>query len=139
MAVTNPQSGTRIDEIADGIYRISTPIPASPGLPTGFTFNQYLIVDDEPVLFHTGPRRLFPLTREAVAAVMPVERLRWVSFSHFEADECGALGEWLAAAPQAAPLCGMLLAMISVADVCDRPARILGDGETLAIGAKQVR
>ena len=87
--ITNPQSGTNVHEIADGIYRINTPV-AIPGGPE-FNFNQYLIVDDEPLLFHTGPRRLFPLVREAMAHVMPVERLRYVGFSHFEADECGAL------------------------------------------------
>ena len=89
--ITNPQSGTNVHEIADGIYRINTPID----LPGGqaFSFNQYLVVDDEPLLFHTGPRQLFPLVREAIAAVMPVERLRYVGLSHFEADECGALNE----------------------------------------------
>src|SRR5579864_4759045 len=108
MPQTNAQSGTRIDEIADQIYRISTPIPEGPSLPTGFTFNQYLIVDDQPLLFHTGLRRTFPLVRAAVQRVMPVERLRWISFSHFEADECGALNELLALAPQAEPLCGLI-------------------------------
>src|SRR5665647_1794949 len=99
MPVTNAQSGTRIDEIADGIYRISTPVPPNPALPVGFTFNQFLIVDDEPLLFHLGLRKLFPLVREAMAAVMPVDKLRWLSFSHLEADECGSIDEWLAAAP----------------------------------------
>ena len=97
--ITNPQSGTRVDEIAPAVYRISTPVSALPG---GFSFNQYLVVDEEPLLFHTGLRRMFPLVREAIAAVMPVERLRWVAFSHVEADECGALNELLAAAPQRA-------------------------------------
>lgn len=139
MPVTNRQSGTRIDEIEAGIYRISTPIPPNPALPTGFTFNQYLVVDDEPLLFHTGMRKTFPLIREAVAAVIPVENLRWVSFSHYEADECGALNEWLAAAPRAAPLCGSFGAMLSIDDIADRPPRPLGDGETISIGKKQVR
>ena len=103
MGITNSTSGTRVDEIADQIYRISTPIP--PGvIPVGFTFNQYLIVDDEPLLFHTGLRKLFPVVREAIESVIPVERLRHVSFSHFEADECGALNEFLAVAPDAKPL-----------------------------------
>ena len=88
--ITNPQSGTNVHEIADGIYRINTPV-SIPGGPDQFNFNQYLIVDDAPLLFHTGPRKLFPLVREAMARVMPVERLRYVAFSHFEADECGAL------------------------------------------------
>src|SRR5262245_10779793 len=110
MPITNAHAGTRIDEIADRIYRISTPVAPNPGLPAGFTFNQFLIVDDEPVIFHAGLRRLFPLMREAVSSVMPVEKLRWVSFSHFEADECGAMPDWLAVAPHAAPLCGQISA-----------------------------
>ena len=128
---------TRIDEIADAIYRISTPIQLPGGV--GFTFNQYLIVDDEPVLFHTGLRRMFPVVRDAVARVLAPERLRHVSFSHFEADECGALNEWLAAAPHAVPLCGRILAMTSINDVADRPPRVLGDGEALPIGRSTVR
>ena len=100
--ITNHQSGTRIDEIATGIYRINTPL-ALPG-EVGFSFNQYLIVDDAPMLFHSGMRRLFPLVSEAIRAVMPVERLRYVGLSHFEADECGALNEFLAAAPNAVRL-----------------------------------
>jgi flavorubredoxin len=139
MPITNVHAGTRIDEIADDIYRISTPVAPNPGLPAGFTFNQFLIVDDEPVLFHAGLRRLFPLMREAMASVMPVEKLRWVSFSHFEADECGALPDWLAAAPNAAPLCGRLGAMVSINDFSDRPARALADGEIVDIGKKRLR
>lgn len=135
--VTNPQSRTNVHEIADGIYRINTPIDFLDG--QGFSFNQYLLVDDEPLLFHTGPRRLFPLVREAVAAVMPVERLRYVGLSHFEADECGSLDLWLAAAPQAAPLCGQVAAMVSVSDVVDRAPRALADGEQLSLGRHTVR
>jgi flavorubredoxin len=130
--ITNPQTGTNIHEIADGIYRINTPVDL-PGGPA-FSFNQYLLVDDEPLLFHTGPRRLFPLVQEAMAAVMPVARLRYVGLSHFEADECGSLDLWLAAAPQAQPLCGQIAAMVSVNDVAERPARALADGETLVTG-----
>src|SRR5437762_1548459 len=138
MTITNSQSGTNVHEIADGIYRINTPLP--PGVvPGGFSFNQYLIVDDEPLLFHTGPRRFFPLVREAMASVMPVERLRYVSFSHFEADECGSLNEWLAAAPQAVPLCGRIAAMTSIGDVADRPPRALADGETVSLGKHAVQ
>src|SRR5262245_60132722 len=111
----------RIDEIADGIYRISTPVEI-PGAG-GFSFNQYLIEDDEPLLFHTGLRRLFPQVRDAIARVMPVERLRWLAFSHFEADECGALNAFLAVAPRAEPLCGRVAAMVSVGDYSDRPPR----------------
>jgi glyoxylase-like metal-dependent hydrolase (beta-lactamase superfamily II) len=120
MAITNSQSGTNVHEIADGIYRINTPV-ALPGDNADFSFNQYLVVDDEPLLFHAGLRGLFPVVREAVAHVMPVDRLRHVAFSHVEADECGALNEWLAAAPQAAPLCGTIAAMVSIGDHADRP------------------
>src|SRR5262245_33634486 len=108
--ITNDTAGTRIDEVADGIYRISPPVATLPG---GFTFNQYLVVDEQPLLFHTGPRRMFPLVREAIAAVMPVDRLRYVGLSHFENDECGAINEFLAAAPRAVPLCGQVAAMVS--------------------------
>jgi flavorubredoxin len=134
--ITNSASGTRIDEVAEGIYRISTPFKDLPG---GFSFNQYLIADEEPLLFHTGPRRMFPLVREAVDAVLPASRLRHLGLSHFEADECGALNEFLAVAPQAAPLCGRIAAMVSVDDVADRKARALADGETLRLGSHTVR
>ena len=139
MPITNAHAGTRIDEIAASIYRISTPVPPNPALPAGFTFNQFLIVDDEPLLFHTGLRRMFPFTREAVASVMPVDKLKWVSFGHFEADECGSLAEWLAIAPQAAPLCGRIGAMLSIGDISDRAPRVLADGESIEIGTKRVR
>ena len=138
MIVTNEQSGTNVAEIAAGIYRINTPVVMAGG-PGGFSFNQYLVVDDAPLIFHTGPRKMFPLVREAVASVMPVERLRYVSFSHVEADECGSLNEWLAAAPQSSPLCGTIAALVSVDDLADRPARALKDGETLSLGKHAVR
>ncbi len=134
--MTNSESGTRVDEIAQGIFRISTPVSAVPG---GFTFNQYLVVDDEPLLFHTGLRQMFPLVREAIEAIMPVERLRYVSFSHYEADECGALNDFLAAAPNAVPLCGQIGAMVSIGDMADRPPRALDDGEGVSLGAHTVR
>lgn len=137
MTTTNAQSGTNVHEIADGIYRINTPVALPDG--SGFSFNQYLIVDDEPLLFHTGLRGLFPLVREAVASVMPVERLRHVSFSHVEADECGALNHWLAAAPASTPLCGSVAAMVSIGDLADRPPRALADGEALSLGRHTVR
>ena len=136
--ITNHAAGTNVHEIAAGIYRINTPV-ALPGVPDGFNFNQYLIVDEAPLLFHTGPRRLFPFVHEAVGRVLPVERLRYVGFSHFEADECGALNEWLAAAPHAEPLCGQIAAMVSVNDVADRAARALADGEVLNLGRHTVR
>jgi len=134
--ITNAGSGTRIDEIVDGIYRISTPVTVIPG---GFIFNQYLIVNDEPLLFHTGLRRMFPLVRDAIGTVIPVDRLRYISFSHFEADECGALNEFLNVAPQAVPLCGEIAALVSINDVADRPARALADGKDLWLGQHQVR
>jgi flavorubredoxin len=127
---------TSVDEITDGIYRISTPVQIPGG---GFSFNQYLIADDAPLLFHTGPRRLFPTVRAAIARVMPVERLRYLAFAHFEADECGALNEFLAAAPQAEPVCSRIAALVSVNDVADRPAHALGDGEVLALGRHRLR
>lgn len=136
MAITNKQSGTSVDEVADGIYRISTPVTIPGG---GFSFNQYLIVDDEPLIFHTGPRRMFPLVREAVASVLPPERLRHIAFSHVEADECGSLNEWLAVAPRSAPLCGSIAAMVSIDDLADRPPRALADGELLSLGKRAVR
>ena len=128
---------TAIDEVADGIYRISTAVEI-PGAGS-FSFNQYLVADEEPLLFHTGLRRLFPQTREAVARVMPVERLRWIGFSHFEADECGALNQFLAEAPLAEPLCGRVAAMVSVGDYADRPPRGLDDGEAVTLGRHQVQ
>jgi flavorubredoxin len=132
---TNTQAATTIDEVADGIYRISTPLAVAVG---GFTFNQYLAVDDEPLLFHTGPRGLFPQTREAIETVIPVARLRHVAFSHFESDECGALNQFLAAAPQAQPVCGRINALIN-ADAFDRPPRALADGEWLSLGSRAVQ
>ncbi len=124
MTSTANASSTRIDEIADDIFRISTPVPPSV-VPGGFTFNQYLIRDAEPLLFHTGPRMLFDAVREAIGRVVPVATLRYVSFSHVEADECGSLNQFLAAAPQAVPLCGQVAAMVSIADLADRPPRRL--------------
>ena len=137
MTVTNSQSGTNVHEISDGIYRINTPVVFENG--NGFSFNQYLITDDEPLLFHTGPRKMFPLVREAVASVLPVERLRYIGFSHVESDECGSLNEWLAAAPQSIPLCGTVAAMVSIEDLADRSPRTLADGELLALGKHSVR
>jgi flavorubredoxin len=113
--ITNTQSRTNIQEIADGIYRINTPIAMSGG-PGQFSFNQYLIVDDAPMLFHTGMRQLFPLVQEAVSAVIPLQSLRYVGLSHFESDECGALNFFLSAAPRAVPVCGQVAAMVSVND-----------------------
>lgn len=138
MTVITRQSDTSVHEIADGIFRISTPV-ALPGDSRGFSFNQYLVMDDEPLLFHTGPRRMFALVREAVASLMPVERLRYVGFSHVEADECGSLNEWLAVAPRSEPLCGQIAAMTSVSDFADRAPRALGDGEAIRTGRRTLR
>jgi flavorubredoxin len=137
MATLSTSSGTTIDEIADRIYRISTPF-AIPG-GGGFSFNQYLIDDDEPLLFHTGLRGLFPVVGEAIERIMPVDRLRYIGFSHFESDECGALNQFLAAAPRAEPLCGQIAALVSVNDYADRPPRALGDGEMISLGQHSVR
>jgi flavorubredoxin len=138
MGITNDQSGTNVHEIADRIYRINTPVIIEGG-PGGFSFNQYLIVDDQPLLFHTGPRKMFPLVQEAVASVIPVERLRYVAFSHVEADECGSLNQWLAAAPESLPLCGSVAALVSIEDLADRAPRALADGELLSLGQHSVR
>jgi len=137
MTVTNAQSGTNVNEIADRIYRINTPV-AIPGAGN-FSFNQYLIVDEEPMLFHAGLRKMFPLIREAVQSVLPVERLRYIAFSHVEADECGSLNQWLAAAQQAVPLCGSVAAMVSIEDLADRPPRAMADNEQLSLGKHVVR
>jgi flavorubredoxin len=135
--ITNPQSGTNVHEIAPGIYRINTPVLMPDGFQ--FSFNQFLIDDEAPLLFHTGPRRMFPLVREAVSRLIPLARLRYVAFSHFEADECGALNEWLEAATRSEPVCSRTAAMVSANDVADRPARALADGELLALGRHTVR
>ena len=138
MSVTNLQSGTNVAEVARGIFRVNTPVVMADG-PGGFSFNQYLVIDEEPLLFHTVPRKLFAVVREPVASLMQVERLRYVAFSHVEADECGALNDWLAVAPRATPVCSALAAMVSVNDLADRPARALQDGETLSLGRRSVR
>ncbi len=138
MAITNPVSGTNIVEIADRIYRINTPVPPSQ-IPGGFSFNQYLVVDESSLLFHTGPRKMYPLVREAVATVLPVHKLRYISFSHTESDECGALNEWLEDAPDAVPLCGKIAAMVSISDMTDRPVHSLADGEEISLGQYRVK
>lgn len=134
--ISNPQSGTRIDEVANGIYRINTPLDIVPG---GFTVNQYLIVDDEPLLFHTGWRWMFPLVSEAISKVIPVETLRHVGLSHFEGDECGAMNSFLAVAQNATPFASAIGAMTSLNDFADRPARGLNDGEELNLGTHRLQ
>jgi flavorubredoxin len=137
--ITNRESNTSITEIADGIYRISTPVPPNPALPPGFTFNQFLIDDEMPLLFHTGPRRLSALVREAIESVMPISKLRYVGLSHTESDESGGMNELLAVAPEARPLCGMVAKMVSVDDLSDREAHGLADGESISLGKHEVR
>ncbi|HET9447127.1 MAG TPA: hypothetical protein VFO35_12740, partial [Steroidobacteraceae bacterium] len=135
--ITNTASGTNIQEIAADIYRINTPV-AIPGTP-GFSFNQYLVVDDAPFLFHTGLRGLFPVVSAAIAAVIPLARLKYVGLSHFEADECGAINEFLAVAPDAVPVCGRVAAMTSVNDFATRRPRVLADKEDLDLGHHRIR
>jgi flavorubredoxin len=124
---------TDINEIGDGIYRVHTPVTEIPG---GFSFNQILVVDDEPLLFHTGGRRLFAGVRAAIERVMPVAKLRWIGFSHVEADECGAINELFAVAPHATAVTGFVGANISLADTADRPARALANNEALVTGKR---
>jgi len=138
MGSTTAGSGTRIDEIADGIHRISTPVPPS-DFPGGFTFNQFLIEDDDSLVFHTGLRQLFPFVLEAIASVVAPDRLRFVAFSHVEADECGALNDFLKVAPNAVPLCGTVAADVSVRDLADRAPRALEDGEEISLGRHKLR
>ena len=135
---TNKQSGTTINEIAEGIYRISTPVPPET-IPGGFTFNQFLVVDESPLLYHTGPRKMLPLVQEAISAIIPVNSLRYIGFSHFEADECGSLNSFLEVAPNAEPLCSQIAKMVSIDDIAIRPARALADGEELSLGTHVVR
>jgi flavorubredoxin len=128
---------TNLDEIAPGIYRLSTLVPDIG--PSGFTFNQFLLDDEEPLLFHTGHRSMFPSIRHAIERVMPVERLRWITFGHVESDECGAMNEFLAVAPQAQVAHGALGCLVSLNEMADRPPRPLGDGEVIDLGTKRVR
>lgn len=134
--ITDSQSGTRVDEVSQGIYRICTPLDVIPG---GFTFNSYLVVDKEPMLFHTGYRKLFPITLQAIEKVLPVEKLRWIGGSHFEGDEFGALNDFLAAAPQATAFGSEIGALTSLNDFAVRPARGLGDGEEFSIGGRRMQ
>lgn len=135
--ITNTASGTNIQEIAAGVYRINTPVAIGPG--ADFSFNQYLVIDDEPLLFHTGQRQLFPLVSDAITRVIPLARLRYIGLSHFEADECGALNLFLNAAPDAIPICSEIAAMISIGDYADRAPRALRDGEEFSTGSRNFR
>jgi len=128
---------TKTTEIADGIFRLSTFVPNV--TPDGFTFNQFLINAEEPLLFHTGPRAMFRLISEAVSRVTPIEKLRWITFGHVEADECGSMNEWLAAAPRSEIAHGAVGVMVSLNDLADRPPRALQDGEVIDLGGRRVR
>lgn len=128
----------RLDEIADNIFRISVFVPEI-APPDGFAFNSFLIDGDEPLLFHAGRRDMFPLFSEAVRTVMPIERLRWISFGHVEADECGAMNLWLATAPEAEVAHGATGCDVSLNDLADRPPRLMADGEVIDLGGKRVR
>lgn len=144
LSVPPPAAAPRawIDEVARHTYRINIGVPpalAGDALPGGFSYNQYLIDADEPLLFHTGPRRFFGLVREQVEKVLPLSALRWIGFSHVEGDECGSLAEFAAAAPQARPVCSRVGAANGVADMTDAVPRALADGEVLDIGGHRLR
>jgi flavorubredoxin len=125
---------TTVTEINDGIYRLSTFVPDA-----GMNFNQFMVDAEEPLLFHTGHRQLFPLVSQAAGRVIDLSRLRWIGYGHFEADECGAMNQWLAAAPQAQAVQGMTGVLVSLTDYADREPRPLQDGEVLDLGGKRVR
>jgi flavorubredoxin len=128
---------TTVTEIADGIFRLSTFFPEI--TPQGFTFNQFLIRAEEPLLFHTGLRAMFPTVSEAVSTIVPVEKLRWITFGHVEADECGSMNEWLRAAPRSIVAHGGTGVMVSLNDLADRAPRAMEDGEVIDLGGKRVR
>jgi flavorubredoxin len=129
----------RTDEIADGVFRLSTLVPEIAAPAGGFTFNQYLVRAEQPLLFHTGPRHMFGDISAAASRIVPLASLRWVSFGHVESDECGSMNQWLAAAPAAEVAHGATACMVSLNDLADRPPRMLADGETLDLGGKRVR
>jgi flavorubredoxin len=124
---------TRVTEIADGVHQLTTYV-----VDMDFSFNQYLVSGVEPLLFHTGPRQLFPLVHEAVSQVIAANTLRWISFGHVEADESGSMNNWLAAAPLATVAQSATGCMVSIADLADRPPQALGDGEVLDIGGHRM-
>jgi flavorubredoxin len=128
---------TRVDEIADGIYRLSTLVPdAAPG---GFQFNQFVVKAEEPLLFHCGPRQMFPLVSEAASRIVPLDQFRWITFGHVESDECGSMNDWLAVAPNAEIAHGVIGCLVSINDMADRPPRQLADDEVIDLGGKRVR
>ena len=121
-----------IDKVTEDTYRINTAMPDM--IPGGFSFNQYLVVDEMPLLFHTGPNKLFPLIREQIETVIPLSSLRYIAFSHVESDECGSLSQFLAASPEARPVCSQVAAMVSVADMVDVEPLAMADGQELSLG-----
>jgi len=128
---------TSIDEIAPSIYRLSTFAPEIG--PDGFTFNQFLIDDDLPLLFHTGHRSMFTSVCEAIESVLPVASLRWITFGHVESDECGSMNQFLAAAPHAQVAHGVLGCLVSLQEMADRAPQAMADGEVLELGTRQLR
>jgi flavorubredoxin len=129
-------SNASIDKIAQDTYRINIAMPGM--IPGGFSFNQYLVVDEKPLLFHTGPKKLFPLIRQQIESVIPLAELRYIAFSHVESDECGSLAEFLLAAPQARPVCSEVAAMVSVNDMVEVDVLGMKDGEGLSLGTHQL-
>ena len=125
---------TRTDEIGDGIFRLSTFVPEA-----NIMFNQFVVRAEQPLLFHTGLRALFPLVSDAVAKIVPLDQLRWVTFGHVEADECGAMNQFLAAAPNATVAHGAIACMVQVNDLADRAPHPLANDEVLDLGGKRVR
>lgn len=126
---------TRITEIAPDVFRICTFIP-----DINLQFNQFLVRDEQPLLFHTGMKSLFPVVRDAVATLLDPAAIRWIGFSHFEADECGSLYEWESLAPAATAVCSFVAKVVSVDDVVSlRPARAMEDDELLCTGKYRFR
>lgn len=128
---------TEVHEIAPDIFRLSTFVPEV--TPAGFTFNQFLIRADQPMLFHCGSRAMFPLVAEAAARLVPLDQIRWIGFGHVESDECGSMNAWLAAAPNAEVVHGQVGCQVSLNDLADRPPRPLADDEALDLGGKRIR
>jgi flavorubredoxin len=124
----------KINEIAPDVYRISVYVPEF-----DLQFNHFLVKDDEPLLFHTGYKLMFPQVRDAVATIINPSRIRWISFSHFESDECGSLNQWLEVAPSAQAVCTVVGALVSVNDFAIRPARGMADDEMLTTGKHRFR
>jgi flavorubredoxin len=128
---------TRVDEIADRIFRLSTFVPDIG--PTGFTFNQFLVDADAPLLFHTGPRGMFPSVSTALSTIMPIQRLRWITFGHLESDECGAMNLFLAAAPDAKVAHSAMGCMVSINDLADRTPEPIGPDDVYDLGGRRIR